>query len=184
MNKLHCIFFILSFSTLTLTCSKTDNPISSDNDIYEIEKYKAYSDIINSEFNGSIYILDSTASGYWIDNHKPVYLPDSIHSLFPNLQLETIENYKLLNQTRTKVKDKFNISFDYSLISHDSNSNFSDPAIEIIDLTSIAFDELYSQAILYLGYMQAHGGYGRFLFLEKVKNTWTIKNVKYMWALK
>ena len=116
MNKLHCIFFILSFSTLTLTCSKTDNPISSDNDIYEIEKYKAYSDIINSEFNGSIYILDSTASGYWIDNHKPVYLPDSIHSLFPNLQLETIENYKLLNQTRTKVKDKFNISFDYSLI--------------------------------------------------------------------
>ena len=184
MKKLNYIFLILSFSIVTLSCSKSDNPVSSDNDIYEIEKYKAYSDIINSEFNWKICILDSTASGYWINNHKPSFLPDSIQSLFPNLKLETIENYDSLNQTRSKVKDKFNISLEYSLISYDSNFEFSDPALQLIDLTNIAFNELYSQAILYFGCMQVHGGYGRFLFLEKVENTWTIKNVKYMWALK
>jgi hypothetical protein len=184
MKKLKFILFVLSFSIITLTCSKNDNPISSDDDIYEIEKYRAYSDIINSEFNEKICILDTTASGYWIQNYEPSFLPDSIQSFFLDLELETIESYALLNQTRTKVIDKFNISLEYSLISYNSNFDFSDPSIQIIDLTNIAFNELYSQAILYFGCMQVHGGYGRFLFLEKVENTWTIKNVKYMWALK
>ncbi|MBN1408221.1 MAG: hypothetical protein JW956_10545, partial [Calditrichaceae bacterium] len=81
-------------------------------------------------------------------------------------------------------KNKFNISIEYSLVSYNSNFNFSDPAFQIIDFTNIAFDELYSQATLYFGCMQMHGGYGRFLFLEKAGNTWKIKNVKYMWALR
>jgi len=183
MKKLKYIFLGLSFLIITLTCSKSDNPISSNDDKYEIEKYKAYSDIINSDFNGYLYIIDSTASGYWIQNYDPSFLPDSLQELFPNLKLETIENYELLNQIRTKVKDKFNISLEYSLITHNTNFDFPDPALQLIDLTNIAFDELYSQAVLYFGYMQVHGGYGRFLFLEKVENTWTIKNIKYTWAL-
>lgn len=187
MKKLNSLFFVLSLAMVTLTCSKSDNPILSDSDPYEIEKYKAYSDIINSEFIGEIYILDSTASGYWIQNYESSYLPDTIQSFFPNLKLVTIENYILLNQTRTKLKDKFDLFVEYSFISHDYDIDFSDPSesnSNIVDLTNIAFDELYSQAILYFGYRQAHGGSGRFLFLEKDENIWTVKNVKYMWALR
>jgi len=159
-----------------------------DADLYEVEKYKVYSEIINSEFNGGlIFILDTTASGYWIRNKNPSYIPDTIQSIFPSLKFETIEEYITLNQTSTRIEDKFNLSVDYSLISLQTIIDPSDSLAllsSIIDFTNVAFDQFYMQAFVYVGIIEPHGGFGRFLYLEKDSDIWIIKNVKYMWALK
>ena len=59
-------FIVISLGIILSACE--ENPIS-DITLYESEKYKVFSDIINSEFSeGLIYIIDSTASGIWIQN--------------------------------------------------------------------------------------------------------------------
>ena len=176
------LFIIISWAIIFSSCTKNENPVLSDTDLYEIEKYQVYSTIIDSEFNqGLIFILDTTASGIWIQNENPSYLPDTIQSIFPSLKFETIEEYKSLNKDRTFVEDKFNVSINYNMISPNEKIDSSNHLIPRIDFTNVAFDKIYKQSLVYFAVMQ-RGGFGQFLFLEKEGEYWIIKKIKYVWA--
>ncbi|MFH1526253.1 MAG: hypothetical protein ABIG69_06305 [Bacteroidota bacterium] len=179
--KLKIKFFIVFLSGIII-CSCDENPVS-DTTLYESEKYKVYSDIINSEFTqGLIFIIDSTASGYWIINENPSYLPDTIQTIFPALKPETLAMYKYLNETRTIIENKFNLLIDYEIIS--TNETIDSLNYVIIDLTNAAFNKLYTQSLVYIGFIERFGGFGRFLYLEKKEDNWEVKGSKYVWSLK
>ena len=95
--KLKAKFFIVILSVIiSFNCNKSFDSISSYDDLYEVEKYKVYSAIIDAEINPDlifilnttasrfwkqaefnqalIFILDTTASGFWIQNENPSYL--------------------------------------------------------------------------------------------------------------
>ena len=187
------IFVIISFALIFLACGNTVNSIQTEAELYEVEKYKVYSDIINSdnnvytktihsEFNDGLFILNVTASGFPAKYESPSYLPDDIQTIFPSLKSETVERYKSLNQTRTYLEDKFNLSIDYSMISpYDINSGFYALGT-LIDLTNVAFDELYTQSLVYYGRIHPMGGNGRFLYLEKEEDNWIVKDEIWRWA--
>ena len=176
-------YFLISFLLLFSACE--ENPFLPENALYETEKYKVYSAIINSEFNdGFVFILDSTATGRWIRSKNPSYLPDTIQSIFTSLKSETIENYKSLNKTRTFIEDKFNVSINYEMISPGEKIDSSQYIVAIFDFTNVGFDKSYKQSLVYFGIIESRGGYGRFLFLEKDSENWIIKKSKYVWAFK
>ncbi|MBU1679546.1 MAG: hypothetical protein KKD86_11965, partial [Bacteroidetes bacterium] len=118
----------------------------------------------------------------WIINENPSYLPDTIQTIFPALKLETLAMYKYLNETRTIIENKFNLLIDYEIIS--TNETIDSLNYVIIDLTNAAFNKLYTQSLVYIGFIERFGGFGRFLYLEKKEDNWEVKGSKYVWSLK
>jgi hypothetical protein len=187
------LFIVISLVLIFLACGNSVNSVQAEAELYEVEKYKVYSDIINSdnnvyaktihsEFNDGLFILNVTASGLVARDESPSYLPDDIQSVFPSLKSETVERYKSLNRTRTYLEDKFNLSIDYKMISpYYINSGFYGLGI-LIDLTNVAFDEFYTQSLVYYGRIHPMGGNGRFFYLEKEENNWIVKDEIWRWA--
>jgi hypothetical protein len=177
--KIKC--FVIFLSGLFLY-SCDENPVSNTSK-YENEKYNVYSTIINSKYTqGSIFIYDTTASGYWFTYREPSYLPEAIPIIIPALKPETIEIYKNINQTRTALENKFNLLIDYELISPGEAINSSN--FIIIDFTNVAFDKQYTQSLVFLGTITRTGGIGSFIYLEKYENNWEIKGSMNPWPIR
>jgi hypothetical protein len=159
------------------------------------EEYNVYSALINSKYMSDrielIVIQDNTTTSITVGGDFDRRYVRGM----PELQRETIENFKKINHQSYLLKRQFNLELNYILISQDEMKNIFKKGYEwddfykkypnssgIIILSRVGFNSQKDQALVYISrWIHRRSAAGYIVFLVKENNVWKIKERVMIW---
>jgi hypothetical protein len=204
-SKLTLLVF-LAFVFIVISCKSDDNDVSPKfklklADTISAEEYEIYSMVLEESFSSSIIVLEQQTDTS-IDLTKNSYYLSALEEDNPDMDASLINNYDLQNDSSYCFDNDFDsVGMQVILISsseiqyifsgNDINKNWQNFYKEyenssgIVNFTRIGFNENHTQSVLEIGVQYASlGGEGSIIYLEKIEESWIIKNRILTWISK
>lgn len=160
------------------------------------EEYGVYSALINSLYMNEqrkIIVIkvrteDQIDSLLKEQDREISYL--AIKKNIPELDQQTLDNFKTVNQESVLLKRQFNLPVNYVLLSPEEvkNIRWNDfynqyPGAQgVMELSRVGFNRNKTQALVYVGNSSYPlAGEGLYVFLIRVNNIWTIQKEMQYW---
>ena len=181
-------YFLLVILTFLFTCNHYESNISND--------YEVISDYINILLEegkdlpiDSVYICDSTK--YNSEFARYIKANKTLEDSVPG---ELFNNFVEINKSRFKFDNKFFLKLPYRLITNNEISILQEADINsklfqnwvraggVKYFSRVGYNDSQNEAIFYYSaYGGPLSGIGSIVYMEKRKNSWTIKKSIFLW---
>jgi hypothetical protein len=197
--KIITLSALLISSFCYYSCEKDKNTESPEfslqqADNFTTEEYEIYSLVINESNAEKVVIKQKTTADTLQSYYYSILKENNA-----NIDSSVVINYYQMNGSSYYFDNNFNVSgkeiklistteIQYIFSGQDINDGWDEffkeyPNSEgIVEFTRIGFNQNHNQALLEIGRQDASlGGSGKIIFLQKVKNTWIIKDSIATW---
>jgi hypothetical protein len=205
-TKKLALFGFLVFAVFVIGCKKDANderPVFTlkQADSISAEEYKIYSVVMKELFSAFVIVLEQQTDSS-IDLTKESYYLSTLEDDNPDIDSCLVNNYELQNDSSYCFDNNFDsvgmqvvlitsTEIQYIFSGNDINKNWDEfyktyeNSSGIVSFSRIGFNENHTQSVLEIGVQYASlGGEGCIIYLEKIKESWIIKDRTLTWISK